>query len=37
MIIPSFHYVAYDEIALKKNTVTNKIDLTEVHGPGRYL
>jgi regulator of protease activity HflC (stomatin/prohibitin superfamily) len=37
MLVPSFFYVGYDEIALKKNSVSNKINLEDVYEPGRYF
>jgi len=37
MLITSFVYVEYDELAFKKSTTTNKIDQSEVYSNGRYL
>ena len=37
LFILSFKYVEYDEIALRKNVLTNTMDLENVYGGGRYL
>lgn len=37
ILIPiSFEYVNYNELAFSQNSISNKVDLTEVYEPGRY-
>jgi len=36
LICTSFEYVQYNELAFKKNTLTNKVDTTQVYRNGRY-
>ena len=37
LVPASFSYVEYDELALKKNTVSNKVDNSIVYENGRYF
>jgi len=36
LICTSFEYVHYNELAFKKNTLTNQVDTSKVYGNGRY-
>merc|ERR1740129_1392250 len=37
MLITSFNYVEYDELAFKRSTTYNKVDQSEVYDNGRYV
>ena len=37
LVPPSFSYVGYNELAFKKNTISNKVDNSTVYENGRYF